>query len=372
LAFGHYSLRILQISSAASFGGGERYVADLTNSLHERGHDLYLAVRPRSPLSDHVRLPPAKIKTLPLRNALDVPSAHELARFVRKHEIEVVHAHMARDYSLASYAARRNRETKFVVTRHVLFPLNRLHRQTLGRAHRVIAVSNAVARELRHERITSDDRIVVVHNGIDVDRFARVLVGFDRTEFLRSKGLPAKCLLAGSLGELRTLKRHDDFIRAAATVAPKFPNAHFVLAGVDTSSTGDVRKQLERLVSELHLADRFHFLGWLDDAEKLLAAMDVFVSASETESFGLAIAEAMAAGTAVVTTATEGAQEVVEDQKTGLLVPIGDVKRIGDAISTLLSDEQQRKAISSRAQEAVAAKFSLQRMVDEIEAIYNA
>lgn len=368
-------MRILQISSAASFGGGERYVADLTNSLHERGHDLYVAVRPRSPLIQQLRMPPAKIKTLPLRNALDVPSAHELARFVRKHEIEVVHAHMARDYSLAAYAARRNRATKFVVTRHVLFPLNRLHRQTLGRAHRVIAVSNAVARELRRERITSDERIVVVHNGIDVDRFARVLAGFDpangRAEFLRSKHLPAECLLVGSIGELRTLKRHDDFIRAAATIAPRFPNAQFVLAGIDTSSTGEVRKQLERLVSELHLADRFHFLGWLDDAEKLLAAMDVFVSASETESFGLAIAEAMAAGSAVVATATEGAQEVVDDQKTGLLVPIGDVKHISEAITTLLTNEDERQAISRRAKEAVDAKFSLRRMVDEIEALYT-
>lgn len=369
-------MRILQISSAASFGGGERYVADLTNSLQERGHDLYLAVRPRSPLIQHVRLAPAKIKTLPLRNALDVQSAHELARFVRKHEIEVVHAHMARDYSLAAYAAHRNRATKFVVTRHVLFPLNRLHRQTLGRAHRVIAVSHAVARELRRERITSDDRIVVVHNGIDVERFARVLVGFDRAngraEFLSSKHLPADCLLVGSIGELRTLKRHDDFIRAAATIAPKFPTARFVLAGVDTSNAAEVRKQLERLVSELHLTDRFQFLGWLDDAEKLLAAMDVFVSASETESFGLAIAEAMAAGSAVVATATEGAQEVLEDQRTGLLVPIGDVQRLAEAIETLLANEEQRKEISRRAREAVAAKFGLERMVHEIEAIYAA
>ena len=64
----------------------------------------------------------------------------------------------------------------------------------------------------------------------------------------------------------------------------------------------------KRLVAELGLKDRFHFLGWLDEADKLLCAMDVFVSASETESFGLAIVEAMAAGTAVVATATEGAQ----------------------------------------------------------------
>ena len=362
-------LRILQISSAISFGGGERYVADLTNTLHDRDHDLYVAARPRSPLINHLRLQSDKIKTLPLRNALDVASAHELARFVRRHEIEVVHAHMARDYSLAAYAASRNRNTKFFVTRHVLFPLSRLHRQTLARATRVIAVSNAVARELRDARVTNDDRIAVVLNGIDVDRFARAVAGFDRARFLQSKGIPPDCLV-GSIGELRTLKRHDDFIRAAAKVAEQFPTTHFVLAGVDPSETGDVRKSLEQLVAELRLTDRFHFLGWLDDAERLLHAMDVFVSASETESFGLAIAEAMAAGTVVIATETEGAREVIENQKTGLLVPIGDVKRMAESIVKLLADEERREELGARAKEAVAARFSLQRMVDEIERIY--
>src|SRR5258708_2280492 len=114
LSYGNQNLNILQISSASSFAGGERYVADLTNALVARGHDLYVAVRPRSPLPRHLHLPPEKILTLPLRNALDVPSAHELDRFVRRQRIEVVHAHMARDYSLAAYAARRNRETKFI------------------------------------------------------------------------------------------------------------------------------------------------------------------------------------------------------------------------------------------------------------------
>jgi glycosyltransferase involved in cell wall biosynthesis len=372
LAFGHYSLRILQISSATSFAGGERYVADLTNSLNERGHDLYLAVRPRSPLIEHVHLPAAKIKTLPLRNALDVQSAHELDRFVRKHEIEVVHAHMARDYSLAAYAARRNRHIKFIVTRHVLFPLNRLHRQTLSRAHRVIAVSDAVATELRRERITSEDRIVVVHNGIDLERIERLWSAFAEGRFLTEKGLPLDRLLVGSIGELRTLKRHDDFIRAAAIVAKKVANVDFVLAGVDTSPSGAVRKSLEQLVDECGLQNRFHFLGWLENAAELLFVLDVFVSASETESFGLAIAEAMACETGVVATETAGARELITPRETGLLVPIGNVEEIAKSVVTLLDDGRRRVEMGKRASEAVATHFSLRRMVDKIEAIYRA
>ena len=363
-------MNILQISSASSFGGGERYVADLTNNLISRGHDLFVAVRPRSPLVRHLQLPPERILTLPLRNALDVPSAHELERFVRRQKIDVVHAHMARDYSLAAYAARRNRQSKFIATRHVLFHLSRLHRHTLARATRVIAVSSAVAKELRAQRVVNESQIALIPNGIDVERFDRARVGFDRAQYLRSMGLPPDSLLVGSIGELRTLKRHDDFVRAAAKIASEFPETQFVLAGLDTSASGEVRKQLERLVGELGLRDCFYFLGWVDEAEKLLCAMDVFVSASETESFGLAIAEALAAGTAVVATRTEGAQEVVEDQKTGVLVEIGDVAGIADAVIALLRNPEVRHNFGERAKEAAHTRFSLKRMVDEIEAVY--
>jgi glycosyltransferase involved in cell wall biosynthesis len=359
-------LNILQISSASSFGGGERYVADLTNSLIARGHNLFAALRSGSPLIRHLKLPKENILTLPLRNAIDVPSAHELERFVRRQRIDVVHAHMARDYSLASYTARRNRQAKFIATRHVLFQLNRLHRHTLARATRVIAVSSAVAKELR--RVVNEKQIALIPNGIDVERFERARVGFDRAGFLRGLGLPEDCLLVGSVGELRTLKRHDDFIRAAARIVSRFPETHFVLAGVDT--VGDVRTQLEKRVVELGLRDCFHFLGWVDEAEELLCAMDVFISASETESFGLAMVEAMAAGIPVVATRTEGAQEVVEDQKTGLLVPIGDVDRIAAAVTTLLGDAERRCTMGAHAYDAAKTKFSLDRMVNEIEKIY--
>lgn len=354
-------MNILQISSASSLGGGERYVADLTNSLTTRGHNLFVALRPQSPLIRELRLPPERIATLPLRNALDVQSAYELERLVRKHRIDIVHAHLARDYSLASYAARRNRQTKFIATRHVLFQLSRLHRHTLARAHRVIAVSAAVAKELRAQRIVDESRIAVIPNGIDVERFERARAELER---------PDDSLLVGSIGELRVLKRHDDFIRAAAVIASRFPEARFVLAGVDTSTSGELRQQLEKLVGELRLKGRFSFLGWVDEAEKLLCTMDVFVSASETESFGLAIVEAMAAGTAVVATATEGAREVIEDQKTGVLVPIGDVHRIAESVCALLADPEKRRELGARAHEAANARFSLKRMVDEIERIY--
>jgi glycosyltransferase involved in cell wall biosynthesis len=365
-------MKILQVSSASSFGGGERYLVDLANTLAGRGHELYAALRPNSPTATHLRLPPDRLRFLPLRNAIDAPSAQALASLVRKQQIDVIHAHMARDYSLAAYAARRNPKTKLIVTRHVLFPLNRFHRRTLSHAAAVIAVSAAVGRQLESQGLVPTERIAVIPNGIDVSRFDRAKSRLNRRGLLASLRLPVESLLVGSIGELRKLKRHDDFIRAAANLVPQFPQANFVVAGVDPSLTKEMRSELERLITELNLNGRVQLLGWLDNAEELVCALDIFVSASETESFGLAIGEAMTAGAAVVSTATEGASELIEDGINGVLVPIGDVTRMTEEIALLLSDEDRRHQLGVRARERINKRFCLQRMVDEIEELYAA
>ena len=364
-------MRILQISSATSFAGGERHFADLANGLVARGHELYAAVRPDSPLIPQLRTPPPNIKTLSLRNAFDARSAHQLARLVEQHRIDVVHAHMARDYSLAAYAKRRNPTAKLVVTRHVLFPLNRFHKRTLAHASRVIAVSEATGRHLRSQELVATEKIEVIRNGIDVERFARAREG---SEYRATLDVPDDCQLIGSIGELRRLKRHEDFVRAAAIVGRDNPSAYFVLAGSSSSPASSEAvelESLEKLVNEFGLTERFRFLGWLGDSAALLGALDVFVSASETESFGLVIAEAMASGAAVVSTATEGAREVVAEGETGLLVPVGAVDEMANAITSLLSDDKLRREFAQRGQKRVAELFSVDRMVDETERLYE-
>ncbi len=94
-------LKILQISSAQTLGGGERHLADLANGLAARGHEVCAALRPNSPLiSELKKIPRENITTLSLRNALDAKSARDLSKMVRRYQIQIVHAHMARDYPL--------------------------------------------------------------------------------------------------------------------------------------------------------------------------------------------------------------------------------------------------------------------------------
>lgn len=278
---------------------------------------------------------------------------------------------MARDYPLAAYAARRNSSSRLILTRHVLFPLNRLHRITFSKAARIIAVSQAVAAQLRADAVVPAKRICVILNGIDTVRFQDARRGFTRRLFLDRWKLPETALLIGTVGELTPLKGQEEFLRAAVQVLALHPNAYFIIAGVDHSRGNEHRTHIEQLIGELNLSGRVRLLGWVDDLADLYCALEVFVSASHTESFGLALAEAMASSTAVVATETEGARELIEHEDTGLLVPIRDVDKLASALSRLLEHEGERVNLGRAAQQAVSTRLNLARMIAETEEIYR-
>jgi glycosyltransferase involved in cell wall biosynthesis len=362
-------MRILQVCSARTLGGGERHLADLANGLARRGHDVYAALVPSSPLQSELSgLPAQNIIELPLRNSLDVTSALKLAQFVRRNQIEILHAHLARDYPLAAFTARRAGGARVVLTRHVLFPLKKIHRLTLRRVARVIAVSQAVADRLRGQRIFDEGKIVVIHNGIDIEKFSRALNGGASAE--SGRGEKQERLRVGTIGHLAPIKGLDDFIRAAEIINSQRDDVDLIIAGEDKSRTGENRSSLEKLIRDLGLEGRVRLLGWIDDVAKLLPTFDIFVSPARSEPFGLSIVEAMAAGVPVIATMSEGAQEIIDADKTGLLVPIGDAEALADAIRELLDDWNMRAQLATNALRVASERFSLDRMIAKTEQVY--
>ncbi|HKP67905.1 MAG TPA: glycosyltransferase family 4 protein [Pyrinomonadaceae bacterium] len=352
-------MRVLQICSARSIGGGERHVIDLSNRMTERGHEVFLAVVPGSPLIAQLDNSISdRIFTLPLRNALDISSAIRIARHVRSHKIGLLNAHLARDYPITAAAAQLAK-VPFVITRHVLFPMSRLHRLILRKASFVIAPSNAVAANLRREAIFPDEKIVTIRYGLDVDRFEASQRNSD--PFLR----------VGAIGNLDPVKGFDTLIHAAKIVHAENPSARFEIIGEDRSQTGENRKALEELIGRLELAEVVRLSGWSDDIGKKLAGFDLFVSSSRSESFGFVIAEAMLSGLPVIATETEGAKEIISDLPLGMLVPIASPEAMARAINDLLNDEMKRRQLAKFGRQHVEEHFSLGRMVEQTEKLYE-
>src|SRR5262249_52667127 len=158
----------------------------------------------------------------------------------------------------------------------------------------VIAVSQAVAEALKNQNIFSPEKIITIHNGIDLTRF-------DRSQ--ESPNAKVR-LRIGTIGHLAPIKGLEDFIRAAAIVSETHDDADFIIVGEDKSRSGENRAAIERLIRELNLEQRVQLTGWIDDVPQMLATLDLFVSPARAEPFGLAIVEAMAAGVPVIATAS--------------------------------------------------------------------
>lgn len=367
-------MRILQVSSARAFGGGERHLVDLARSLAERGHEVYAAIEPDSSLREPLlaALPRNNIYELSLRNLRDARGSMKLARFAHANKIEIVHAHVGRDYTPVAWAAshrRTHRGPHVVITRHVLFPLGRLNRFTLSNVSRVIAVSEAVARALRATKVFDPEKIRVVTNGVDLRRFEEARAALERVEAeSRAARRPFR---VGIVGELSEVKNQEDFVRAAALVIDELgPSVELLIVGDESARSGLYGARLEKLIGELQLEACVRIIRRCEDVAPLIASLDVLVSASRSEAFGMVMAEAAACGVPVVATATEGAGEIVMDGSTGLIVPIGDVRALASAIVSLLGDDSLRLALGSNAREVARTRFSLERMVAETERVY--
>jgi glycosyltransferase involved in cell wall biosynthesis len=202
-------------------------------------------------------------------------------------------------------------------------------------------------------------------------RYAGAIIDSSTVERARTAGVVRGPLRVGLVGELSEVKGQDVFLRAAALVAPRFGGAvEFVVVGADTSRDGLRRARLEELIAELKLGEVVRMSGEWQDTADVLPTFDLFVSASRSEAFGMAMVEALACGVPVVATATEGAQEIVEHGETGLLVPVGDANALAEAVVSLLADDARRARFGERARESARARFGLERMVAATERVY--
>jgi glycosyltransferase involved in cell wall biosynthesis len=360
-------MRILQISSATEFGGGERHFVDLCRSLVERNHEVFVVLRPTNKWQDKLDfLTPENISHVSIRNSFGIFSGQKIAKLIRKNSIEIVHAHVARDYFPTSLACRIAKNQKFIITRHVLFPLKSFYRFALKNLAKAIAVSSAVETEL--VKTFPRDKITAISNGINVDYFGDGDKRKLGEQFRFEHNIPFDSRVITIVGELKALKGQEDFVLASQIIAEKFPEIYFVIVGKEPAFEKKYRQKLKRLVKVLGLKEKYLWLNWVEDTATLFHASDVFVSASHTESFGLAILEAMASGTAIVATETKGASELLGNEN---LVPIENPTKLAEAICDILSDEAKRNNLIERNQVVAKKRFTLKRMVDETENLYK-
>lgn len=236
----------------------------------------------------------------------------------------------------------------------------------------ILAISEAVKQGfLGDPPFMPSDRIQVLHLGVDTDVFRPQPEV--REPVRRELGFEPDAPLITLLARFQSVKGHDVFLRACRLLAQQAPGARMVIAGgnvfgrhSDESFHRSVRAQAEM---DPLLRDRVRFTGWLERADRVLAASDVVVCSSRFESFGMAVVEAMASGVPVVSTNVGGPAETVAEGETGYLVPPNRPDRIAARTLALLEDPPLRQRMGQAGRIRAVERFGLRRYADRFSAV---
>jgi glycosyltransferase involved in cell wall biosynthesis len=200
--------------------------------------------------------------------------------------------------------------------------------------------------------------VETVYNGIDIADWDTV-------------SMPPKvpgAFVVATVGNIRRVKGHDIFIKAAACVAAQFPGVSFNIAGEVLEP--DYFVELQTLIRDLKLSDRFHFVGGVKNLREYLSTADIFVLPSRSEGFSNAIVEAMAASLPVVATDVGGNTEAVTDGVSGLIVPSEDPAALAEAITQLLADPSKAREMGAAGKKLASEKFTTDAMMHQITLAY--
>jgi glycosyltransferase involved in cell wall biosynthesis len=349
-----------------TLGGGERIVLKLAALLPNYGYRASILTFSAHPESAGLQSPPCPVYLLPLQRTYDLAAlraALELRRFLKQQRIQIVQTFFESSDLWAGFVTKAMSDAKLIWSRRDMGILRAskhhvAYRLMSSMPDRVFAVSEEVRQHCVVVDRIKPTLVETVYNGIDVADWDMVVA-------------PAKApgaFVVATVGNIRRVKGHDIFIKAAASVAAQFPRISFKIAG-DVLEP-DYFVELQTLIRNLNLSERFHFVGGVTDLREYLSTADIFVLPSRSEGFSNAIVEAMAASLPVVATDVGGNTEAVTDGVSGLIVPSEDPAALAAAITRLLSDPAKAEEMGAAGKKLASEKFTTDAMMRQITLAY--
>jgi len=291
-----------------------------------------------------------------------------LAGILRREKVDILHTHIAYTSFFGRLAGLCSRVPFMVTTDHGQHLWKKrwevmadwaLNRFTACR----VAVTGDVAEILHTRDHTPRNKIIVVPNGVDVERFR---VDSSRGKAVRKElGISDDTVVVGTVARLSWAKALEVLVETTAELVKRLPKVRCVIVG-----DGSLRGEVEQCVKDLGMQDYVLMTGTRMDVPELLSAFDVFVLSSRTEGLPVSLLEAMAAGRPIASTRVGGIPEVVTDRKEALLVEPGDPHALADAIVEIVSDPRLAAELARNAEERVGAEYSIAATVRKLERVY--
>jgi glycosyltransferase involved in cell wall biosynthesis len=374
------TLRLLAIIGSSRIGGAERVLAATIGRLDPRRFEVQVVCDGRGPALEEYRRHVDKVSCLDLNDVFDLRAVSRVCSVIRRTKPHIVHTHLWNADVLGGAAARLARVPALVSTVHGAYHvpiaergLVRMRREALSRVYRgiyryfdrIIAVSRYVALDLAHRSgiRVAPAMIDVIHNGVDLERMDQLGQRVCRNR--RAGVLEGRPRII-NVANFVAMKGQPWLLRAVPQLIGDFPGAECVFVG-----DGPNRRAAEALAGTLRILDHVSFTGTVPDPLGLVLDSDVFVFPSvAAEGLPMALLEALALGRPVVATSVGGIPEIIEDGRTGLIVPPRNATALADAIVRILSDAVLARHLGEAGREAVLSRFPIRGMVERTEDLY--
>lgn len=370
---------ILYVIENIEFGGGERVFSQIIRGLNKERFNVFVASNPGGIFEKKLTEVGIKINPVHMTNRYNLGTISRLKKIIKTKEVQIVHSQGGRADFFARIAARISNVPIIISSMAMLvegYDVSILRkglyvsidRWTERWVNKFTVLSEAMRRSLIERHKIPPENIVKIYNGIEIEEYNPDLKELrnKKLESKRTLGLKNDVPVIGAIGRLVWQKGFEYLIRAAPEILKKCPEARFLIVG-----EGPLKNKLILTGEKLNVADRIIFTGFRSDIKEILASIDVLAMPSLLEGLPMVLLEAMAMAKPIVATRIDGVIEVLENSKTGLLVPAKNSHALAEAIVGILNDKAKANFFGQNAREAAKEKFSVKKMVEQIELAYE-
>lgn len=360
-------MNVLLLTTHLNAGGITSYLQTLGAGLIKEGHSVWLGSSGGERAADFerqgIRLVALNIRTKSEASPKIYLALGPLKGLIEEHHIDVIHAQTRITQVMAALLSRMTGRPN-VATCHGFFKTRWNRRLFPCWGKRTIAISEPVAHHLQNDFRWPADRIVLIPNGIDLERF--YVADQEQRRATRARYNLQDDPVVGIIARLSDVKGIDILIKAMPQVRKAIPTVKLLIMG-----EGKEEVFLKRLVAEYDLANTARFIPEVADMAECLNMFDLFVMPSRQEGLGLSVLEAQACGLAVVASRVGGLVSIISDNETGFLVDSENIEELAAKIIFVLGDESLRRKVGRQAHDRVRQEHSAAPMVEQTTHLYK-
>ncbi len=356
-------MKVLHIETGRRLAGGPQQVVTLMKGLEAKGVDSTLLCPDDSAVAELARAAQLKVKRVPYKGEHDFSLIKAIKETAKDRHFDLMHAHSRRGAD--NYTAIVARRTKIpaILTRRVINVENNFIAGPKFRSFKkVVAVSEAVERSLKRQRVDSNLR-TTIHDGIILQDYTEQ---YSREHLLEEFSLPENAFIMGNVGRFTENKGQLSLLEAFALFNKNYPQCHLILFG-----EGEMLDELIDFVKKHELTEQVHFAGFRKDMPKWYGALQVVVHTAMLEALSVALLEAGASGVPLIAYNNGGISEVIRHMHNGLLVQPGQIDQLADAVQRLLESRTLTKRLADNSKKTCAQNFSAERMVNQYHQLYS-